>query len=146
MPIALLVQILCTLMMTGIIWFVQVVHYPLFMEVSAGSFPLYETQHATRTGWVVAPLMCAELAAAMIFLVPRFRPAQISLGSAVWGAFLVILIWGSTAFIQVPLHSRLHSGYDAEVIRRLVATNWIRTIAWSTRSALVLIWTIRLLR
>jgi len=30
------------------------------------------------------------------------------------------------------------SGFDADVAHRLVAGNWIRTIAWSARAALAL--------
>ena len=142
----LLLQVACTLSMTGIIWFVQVVHYPLFARVSPQNFAVYEAQHATRTGWVVAPLMCLELAAALAFLLPRFRPAVVPVHEAWLGAFLVVVIWLSTGLIQVPLHNRLGAGYDAAVIARLVATNWIRTCSWTIRAVLVLRWTAKVLR
>ena len=45
-----------TLSMVGLIWFVQVVHYPLFARVEQG-FIAYEQIHQQRTTWVVAPLM-----------------------------------------------------------------------------------------
>ena len=32
------------------------------------------------------------------------------------------------------------AGFDAEAHRRLVRTNWVRTVGWSLRSALVLGW------
>ena len=124
MRVLLLVQLACTLAMTGIIWFVQIVHYPLFARVAAASFTQYEAEHATRTGWVVAPLMCAELLAALLMLSDRFRPPAISGGSAVLGAALVAVLWLSTGLIQVPLHSRLAAGFDAQLIARLVATNY----------------------
>jgi len=146
MRIAVLVQIAATLMMTGIIWFVQIVHYPLFARVGPQSFAQYELEHASRTGWVVGPLMCLELGTAILLLVPALRPDFIPLSSAWLGAVLVGVIWTSTAFIQVPLHGRLAAGYDAEGIRRLVVTNWIRTLAWSLRSILVLSWFAKLLR
>jgi hypothetical protein len=50
---------------------------------------------------------------------------------------LVAVIWLSTALLQVPAHGRLSAGFDAETGGFLVATNWIRTIAWSLRSAVV---------
>ena len=142
----LLVQLACTLSMTGIIWFVQIVHYPLFARVAAASFPQYEAEHATRTGWVVAPLMCAELLAALLMLVGRLRLPAISAGSAIAGAALVAVLWLSTGLIQVPLHNRLAAGFDAALIARLVATNWIRTLAWTARSALVLSWVAKSIR
>ena len=140
-----LVQLACTLLMTGLIWFVQVVHYPLFARVGLQGFAAYEAEHATRTGWVVGPLMCLELGAAFLFLLPRFRPPLVPGYQAAMGAVLVLVIWLSTAIIQVPLHSRLGAGYDAAVIAQLVATNWIRTIAWTIRSVLVLTWAAKLL-
>jgi hypothetical protein len=140
MRIVLILQVASTLLMTGIIWFVQIVHYPLFARVGGPSFAGYEAEHATRTGWVVGPLMCIELATAVLFLITRFRPGSVSTSSAWAGIALVALIWMSTAFIQVPLHNRLSAGADAAVIARLVGTNWIRTIAWTLRSLLVLTW------
>ena len=142
----LLIQLAATLAMTGLIWFVQVVHYPLFSRVGASGFASYEALHATRTGWIVAPLMVAELVTAVLLLSPRLRPAAISAASAWLGLALVAVLWLSTGLIQVPLHNQLAGGYNAQAAARLVATNWIRTAAWSARSALVLSWVAALLR
>mgnify|MGYP006269570729 CR=1 FL=1 len=121
-----------TLMMTGIIWFVQVVHYPLFLGVGADVFAAYEARHRALTFWVVAPLMLAELGSGLILL---------WLDGAPWtwlGAGLIGLNWASTFFIQVPLHARLDAGYQQKYIRRLVNSNWLRTAAWSARAGLLL--------
>jgi len=136
----LLLNLAATLAMTGIIWFVQVVHYPLFARVGADQFVAYEALHRTYTGWVVAPLMVAELASAIALLVPELRPACVSAPSAWTAAALVGVTWISTALLQVPLHDQLSQGYDTALIARLVATNWIRTIAWNLRAAIVLRW------
>jgi hypothetical protein len=136
----LLLNLASTLAMTGIIWFVQVVHYPLFASVGADIFARYEALHATRTGWVVAPLMLTELATSLALLAPSLRPANVSAVSVWIAACLVGVIWLSTALLQVPLHGRLAQGYDAELVARLVATNWIRTVAWTARSWIVLWW------
>ena len=133
-----LLQLACTLAMTGIIWFVQVVHYPNFLQVSTSDFVRFEASHATRTGWVVAPLMCLELALAFSMLWPHLRCEKISLLSAWSGLLLVAAIWLSTFLIQVPLHNRLAQGFDAATIRQLVAGNWIRTVCWSLRTILLL--------
>ena len=139
--ILLLLQLFSTLGMFGVIWFVQVVHYPLFLQIGPADFPAYEVAHANRTTYVVAPLMLVELVTTGLMLLPRLRPGPVSAGGAWAGAGLVCALWLSNALLQVPLHNRLHDGYSAEVIRQLVATNWIRTAAWSTRAALVLYWT-----
>lgn len=67
------------------------------------------------------------------------RPAAFPPWAVVAGALLVGVLWASTAFVQVPLHTALSAGpFDAEAHARLVATNWIRTAAWSVRAGLVL--------
>ncbi len=137
------VQLLSTLAMFGLIWFVQMVHYPLFLQVGPQQFPAYEQAHANRTTWVVAPLMLVELGSSLALLVPRWRAVGVSAAAAWMGAALVALIWLSTALVQVPLHNRLHAGYSTTAIRQLVATNWVRTAAWTARSILVLSWIFR---
>ena len=136
----LVLQVFSTLGMTGVIWFVQVVHYPLFARVGERDFRGYAASHATRTTWVVAPLMLVELATACLLVFACFRPAFVSAREAWAGGLLVGLIWLSTAVLQVPLHDRLQAGYDAAEVRRLVAGNWVRTAAWTARAALVLWW------
>jgi hypothetical protein len=95
--------------MTGVIWFVQIVHYPLFASVGASDFPEYERRHANRTGYVVAPVMTFELGASFV-LAWIMRPTQYAvLGSD--SLALVVLLWVSTFALQVPCHNRLARGY-----------------------------------
>jgi len=47
---------------------------------------------------------------------------------------LVLLIWLSTFLIQVPIHNQLGIGKDSFLIKRLVQTNWIRTILWTSKA------------
>ncbi len=54
------------------------------------------------------------------------------------GALLLALVWFSTFLIQVPCHETLAVSFQAQVHRRLVATNWIRTVAWTLRGMLAL--------
>ena len=134
--LVLLAQIATTCMLTGLIWTIQVVHYPLFASVGADRFVAYEASHARLITLVVGPLMLAEAATAMLLL--AIRPASIPMWIPVAGAALLAAIWLTTAFVSVPCHARLADGFDAEAHRRLVDTNWIRTIAWSARAALLL--------
>jgi hypothetical protein len=116
------------------------VHYPLFLQVGAEHFASYETAHANRTTFVVAPLMLVELATSLLLLFPALRPSVVGDLGAWSGIVLVGVIWISTGLVQVPLHNELHAGYSAAVIGRLVTTNWIRTVAWTLRMGLVFSW------
>ncbi|MFT5288219.1 MAG: hypothetical protein ACI8QS_000029 [Planctomycetota bacterium] len=134
MTLLLLIHAAATLFMTGLIWFVQVVHYPLFAGVSPDRFEQYEKDHTKRTGWVVGPPMLIELGTAAALI--RWRPDAIP-SLAVWvGLALLSVIWLSTLLQQMPEHRRLLSGFDADSHRRLVRTNWIRTFAWTARGCL----------
>ncbi len=131
----LIVQATATWFMTGLIWFVQVTHYPLMNGVAANGYGDYQRRHMARTTFVVAPAMLVELltALAMIWI----RPASVPMWAVWCGLAAVALVWASTALLQVPMHERLTSGFDAAAHRRLVFTNWLRTLAWSARGVLV---------
>jgi hypothetical protein len=125
-------ELVSTLFMTGLIWFVQVVHYPLFARVGADQSIAYQTEHMNRTGWVVALPMLVEIAACATLTFRGDTPTWQR-----WpGALLLAIVWIATALLSVPAHEALARGFDESVHARLVGTNWIRTAAWSARAAL----------
>jgi len=129
-----------TLYMTGLIWFVQLVHYPLFAKVGTENFAAYESLHRHLTGVAVAPAMLLELATAVVLAV---HPPPLLRSEWAWaGLALVAVIWASTFLLQVPQHDILQRGFAARSHERLVATNWIRTAAWTLRAG-GLLWLIR---
>ena len=133
----LLVHVAATLIMLGVILIVQVVHYPLFGLVGDETYAAYQHAHMQRITWIVLPAMTAELltAVALVIWTPPGIPSWL-----IWtGLALVGVIWASTGLVQVPLHSALVQGFDADVHRRLVLTNWVRTVAWLLRGGLVLL-------
>lgn len=122
--------------MFGVIWFVQICHYPLFSLVGPDAFPTFEAAYTRATSFVIVPLMLGELATSLwLALGPVPGPLR---SLAWWGLALIGLIWLSTFLLQVPLHQQLLAGFDAEVHLRLLRTNWIRTLAWSGRAALAM--------
>lgn len=136
MELPLLVHLAATLFMVGVIWFVQIVHYPLFGRVGTAGFVAYSEAHSRLTGYVVGPPMLAELATgiALLFVRPEGVPASLA-----WaGIVLLAVVWVSTALLQVPQHRALGSGFDRGAHRLLVVSNWVRTAAWSCRGLLVL--------
>jgi hypothetical protein len=128
------IHCVATLFMAGVIWFVQIVHYPLLALIPPDAVPTYEREHARRTGWVLAPVMFTELGTAVLLL--WLRPSHVPLTLAVSGAATLVLIWIVTWTASVPCHNRLCEQFDPAVHRRLVRSNWHRTIAWSTRAML----------
>jgi hypothetical protein len=126
-----------TWFMTGLIWFTQVVHYPLFSSVGGEQFPDYEKAHQKLTTYVVFPVITIEAGTAI--LVAWKRPPSVE-AWVVWsGLILVAVIWLSTFLSQAPQHEKLAKGYDPTAHALLVSSNWVRTAAWSGRSIIVAI-------
>lgn len=132
-PWPLLLHLAATWFMVGLIWFVQLVHYPLMAWARQGDYVAFQLQHQQRTSWVVAPAMLLELTSALWC---TFRGLA---GGGPWLAALALLglVWGSTAFWQMPLHARLAQGFVPQAHARLVQSNWLRTAAWTLRGLLV---------
>ena len=131
----LIANLIATWYMVGLIWMVQVVHYPLFAKVGSEQFSGYQISHQTLTTLVVGPPMLIEIATAVLLI--WIRPAVIP-GWIVFTALgLLVVVWVSTAFMQVPCHEKLTEGFDAAVHTRLVLSNWIRTVCWTARGLLV---------
>lgn len=144
-PIAiLLANVVSTLFMVGLIWMVQIVHYPLFNDVGSDNYAQYQQRHQSNITYVVAPVMLVELATSILLLV--YPVAGLNKSLVYVGMGLVILVWLSTALIQVPCHEKLVKGFDQSAYDRLVNSNWIRTVAWSGRGVIVTMMLVRILQ
>ena len=112
-----------------LIWLVQLIIYPGFHRIPHREFKAYHRWYVMRISSVVLPLMIAELILS-IWWVLSDNYSSVSIISIL----LVFVVWLSTFVLQVPIHNRLKAGKDDKRIRRLVATNWIRTVAWSLKA------------
>jgi len=134
----LLIHLLSTFALTGLIWTVQLVHYPMFLRLDRTTFTQAMVEHQRRITWIVLPLMLAEVCTTVLLLINR--PVWIPAHELYFAAFLVVVIWVSTLTLQMPCHQKLLKGQDPKAIDRLVTGNWIRTVAWSMRSLLLAGW------
>lgn len=131
----LLICCFATMAMTGLIWLIQLVQYPLFSRVGRSAFVEYEREHCQRITPLVFPLMLAELSSS-IWL--AFSPIAGFERHLLLGAVLSVSLWVCTFLIQVPLHNRLCRDFCDRDHRYLVLSNWLRTAVWSGRSLLML--------
>tara|TARA_R110002049_G_scaffold309268_1_gene519518 strand:+ start:26458 stop:26931 length:474 start_codon:yes stop_codon:yes gene_type:complete len=134
-PLILILNMAATWYLVGLIWIVQVVHYPMFDRVGGNEFKRYEEDHNRLITPVVGVPMVIELVTAIALL--AFAPIGFPKWAAWTGVGLIAVIWLSTAFIQVPCHTKLLSGFQVIAHQRLVHTNWIRTACWSARGVLL---------
>lgn len=132
---AVLIELLLitTAVMTGVIWVVQIYIYPNFQNISPSQWIEFHKFHTKMISFIVIPLMLTEglftcLLIGSIFNIPLFQ----------WILLMTIIAWASTFIIQVPIHLKLSNSHQPILIKRIIHTNWIRTVAWTAKFFLLI--------
>jgi len=131
----LILQISSSWFMVGLIWLIQIVSYPLFRFVEDSEFSRYHHYHFWKITPIVGLVMLIELFSAICLAV--FFKYVVS-SQIVIMVLLLSVIWASTLFFQLPYHMKLLKLKDIRIIKLLIYTNWIRTIAWTLKGAISL--------
>ena len=124
---SLVLQAASCFLMTGVILVIQLIHYPCFIHMDRQKFPEFHKKHTAALGLIAGPLMILEFATAVILLGGPGTWQKVNL-------LTVVILWAITFFISVPAHNKLALGFDHGSWRKLVSTNWMRTVLWSGRS------------
>jgi hypothetical protein len=112
----------------GVIWFAQIVVYPLFGRVGESEYVAYHRFYSSRIPLpVIAPGFASFLLpAALVFLGPGSVPVWLYLANVACGLVGLLV----TVLLEIPRHARLEKGGKQEpVIRELVLFNWPRALA-----------------
>lgn len=140
----LLLNLLLCSILTGLIWTIQLVHYPGFALIGDAESKNYQQQHTRRIAWLVIPLMLAELCFSGLLVWQVWQQDNITQPLLYWlSTACVWLVWLITFFVFVPLHSELEAkGYTKPLTNMLVSWNWPRTLLWTLRMLLLayLLW------
>lgn len=129
----LMIHFLASSIMTGVIWMIQLVHYPAFRYIDPDKAGDFHAFHTDAISMFVAPLMIVELATG--FLLAR--------GFGLYGISilaLTLVLWASTFVLQVPLHRRLGNEWKRTTIDQLIWTNWLRTGLWTIKTLIISYW------
>ena len=126
------INFISTSFMVGVIWVIQLLHYPSFHFINDHKYIEFQYFHMQRISLIVIPAMLIELASALS-LAYFFR-------STITIILLVLLlgIWGITFIFFTNIHQKLTNGYDRSIVCRLVQINWSRTALWSLRFIILL--------
>ena len=128
-PLLSLTALASAAFMAGVLWLVQIVHYPLLGAVSSNEATDIAIRHQTLITRVVGPAMVIEaLATGGILLV---GPAESKIAGFIGFALLCVAV-AVTIFRAVPLHVRLAQG-QSQLVPELIRINWTRTVAWTLR-------------
>ena len=133
MDLLFFLNVISAFLLTGVIWTIQIVHYPSFHYIDKISFTNFHHFHERRISIIVMPLMLIELTTSTALYINNMSSIVFALN-----LLIVVLIWCSTFFVQVPIHSILSEKKDKKLIEKLVNTNWIRTFLWSMRMLLII--------
>ncbi|MGY8976333.1 MAG: hypothetical protein ACKVHD_08650 [Alphaproteobacteria bacterium] len=131
-----LTHLVFTSTMVGIIWVIQLVHYPSFYFIRKDIFVSFQKFHTDKITIIVAPVMLIELITGILLI---YMETNIDIALSI-SLFILIAIWVLTAIYFYKAHQKLMSGYNEEIINQLIKLNWIRTILWTFRLILFFIY------
>ena len=128
------IHIVSTSIMVGVIWIMQLVHYPSFSFINIEDYKSFQEFHMKRISLVVIPAMTIELTSGiLIFWIHQTNNIFFNVS-----LFCLFFIWSITAILFSKMHQKLTLGYQILIVTKLVNLNWIRTISWTLRLGLVL--------
>ena len=126
------INFISTSVMVGVIWVIQLLHYPSFHFISEKKYIEFQHFHMQRISFIVIPVMLIESASALL-LAYFFRSSLTIILLA-----LILGIWGITFIFFTKMHQKLTNGYDRTIVDSLVKINWSRTALWSLRLIILL--------
>ena len=130
----LLGHLIFTSIMTGVIWVIQIVHYPSFHFIEKELYTAFQKFHMNKISIIVIPIMLAELITGMMLFLDRGSKSPFLIISFV----ILVLIWLITGVFFSKAHNELMTGYQELVVNQLVVMNWIRTLLWTLRLLLLI--------
>ena len=134
----LVIHLIATSIMVGVIWVIQLVHYPSFHFIELKQYTTFQRFHMSRISFVVIPAMLTELFT-LILIIISTDPIDTLLTVS---GLLLVLIWLMTAVFFSGVHQKLTLGYDKTVVDKLVKLNWGRTLLWTLRLLLIYAYTL----
>ena len=125
-------HLICSAIMVGVIWVIQLLHYPSFHFINDKKYIEFQHFHMQRISFIVIPAMLIELASALL-LAYFFRSSLTIILLA-----LLLGVWAVTFIFFTNMHQKLTNGYNQSIVDRLIQINWSRTILWSLRLIILL--------
>jgi hypothetical protein len=131
-----MIHLVSTSFMVGVIWIVQLVHYPTFLFIDEQKSYDFQKFHMSRISYIVMPAMTTELFSGIYIYI--YSNMAIESNLFLLALTILIINWIITALVFVKMHNKLLINYKIEIISLLVKWNWLRTLLWSVRLILLL--------
>jgi hypothetical protein len=133
--IVLLLNLVISIFLTGVISYMQFVHFPLYKTIRPRHFLKYEIQFKYLTTYFMGVLFGIEIIAAVLLFFlyvgdwPYFMWTYIA---------LTAINYGVTFLYTVPLHNELTRRYAPFKIRELIRVNKVRAAGWTVKALIAL--------
>tara|TARA_B100000902_G_scaffold393392_1_gene447535 strand:+ start:1167 stop:1586 length:420 start_codon:yes stop_codon:yes gene_type:complete len=118
--------------MFGVIIVTQIVNYPLLLDFFKSDLKILHKSYVNKISIIVIPFMLLELFVALYLVYNEIYLSYTNLG-------LLIIIYLSTFFIQVPIHDKIKYNANKILLKKLILSNWIRTFSWLLKSIISVI-------
>jgi len=116
--------------MAAVSWMILLCTYPDFARWRTEGFAEHHEAYTRRVGWVVGPLLLAQLCGHVCLAV---------LAGRYFGLLLVLACWALTGFWSVPCHRRLQQeGPSSPALTELIRSHVWRTLLWWVLAAMSL--------
>ena len=119
--------------MVGVIWVIQLVHYPSFRFTDREKYVSFQIFHMRNISFIVVPVMILEFLCVLLLVLYYSNHESLLRISFI----LLLIIWLVTALFFAQIHQKLSKGYDETLVRNLVSLNWIRTLLWTIRTIII---------
>jgi hypothetical protein len=113
--------------MAAVSWLILLCTYPDFARWRPDGFAEHHEAYTRRVGWVVGPLLLAQLGG---------HAWLAAVAGQSFGLGLVLACWALTALWSVPCHRRLQKeGPASPALASLIRSHLSRTLIWSVVAA-----------
>lgn len=121
---------------TAILWFMQVVHYPLFAFVDKTRWSEFTERKRRQTMMILYPLMAFEALTGITLILMASQSATYIFLALEVGLLAVLHIYNFMYFNA--LVKKITGPEDSLNHQRCVKMHWIRTAGWSLRLVLLI--------
>lgn len=121
-----IIRLLLDFGLVVLIWIIQRIVYPSFLHYNIGNLVRWHKIYTSRFSAIVIPLMFGQLGISIYQVLTQTSFYTVS------SFIIIVLIWISTFWIFVPIHSIISNENSSENdLVSLVNKNWMRTILWT---------------
>lgn len=131
----LLVHAATTLLLTAVMWTVQVWLVPRLAGATEATWPHHAVRHRRVFRWLFWPLVLVEAASG--FGIAILQPAGIPAWLHVLNLALILAAWCTTIVIRVRMGHGPAARYNPDAFHHYARLNWIRVAVWTGRSVIV---------